>query len=99
MTSLLLTITFPASGNIARVAVESRQWYTLDGIPVVTNHYGEVEGIPPAGSERFLVSAMVLAALPPEYEDWAFAPDTGSTAIRNEKGQIEAVTRLVTVTV
>lgn len=40
---------------------------------------------------------MVLALLGKEYHGWAFAPDTGSTAIRDENGHIEAVTRLITV--
>lgn len=67
------------------------------GIPVVVTNYGDVENVPPAGTEKFLVSAMVLARLGSEYRGWAFAPDTGATAIRNDKGQIEAVTQLVTV--
>ena len=39
---------------------------------------------------------MVLDALDSSYSGTAFAPDTGSTAIRNEKGHITMVTRVVT---
>ena len=54
-------------------------------------------GVPEVGGEKFLVSAMVLGALGVEYRGQAFAPDTGSTAIRDDMGQIKAVTRLKTV--
>ena len=39
---------------------------------------------------------MVLDALDDVYHMHAFAPDTGSTAIRDNQGRIVAVTRLVT---
>lgn len=61
-------------------------------IEVVRREFGEVEGLPAEGIEC-LVSAMVLSAVPGRRG--VYAPDTGSTAIRNEKGQVVAVTRLV----
>nr|DAN79510.1 MAG TPA: hypothetical protein [Caudoviricetes sp.] len=91
------TLTFPKTGTVARVSVTTQVIGEELGIPVVVTNYGNVENVPVAGTEKFLVSAMVLARLGKEYQGWAFAPDTGATAIRNDKGQIEAVTRLVTV--
>lgn len=96
---------FPASGKIARVSViEKVTGYTsFDGIPVdiITAHFGKVEGLPNLcdleGHERFLVSSMVLDQLGSEWSGIAFAPDTGKTAIRNDKNHIIGVTRLRTV--
>lgn len=46
---------------------------------------------------NFLVSSMVLDAIPDGHElaPFCFAPDTGSTAERNDKGHIVSVCRLV----
>lgn len=85
------------SGIIARVEmVEKVTTMTKIGVPIVTREAGKVVGVPPIGGEEFLVSSMVLDALSAEYTLQAFAPDTGNTAIRNEKGHIISVTRLVT---
>jgi hypothetical protein len=54
---------------------------------------GEVTGLPEDGTPC-IVSAMVLAALPPGTPG-VYAPDTGATAVRNDRGHIMAVTRLV----
>lgn len=96
---------FPASGTIARVSVIEKvtgiQYF--DGIPVdiITSAFGEVEGLPSLsdleGHERFLVSSMVLDRLGPEWSGIAFAPDTGKSAVRNDKNHIIGVTRLRTV--
>ena len=57
----------------------------------------KVEGIGSPSDGPCLVSSLVLSALGEEWKGVAFAPDTGDTAIRNESGQIIAVTRLITV--
>ena len=98
-------VSFPASGTIARVSVIEKvigiQYF--DGIPVdiITSAFGEVEGLPALsdleGHERFLVSSMVLDRLGSEWSGIAFAPDTGKSAVRNEKNHIVGVTRLRTV--
>ena len=96
---------FPASGVIARVAVIEKVtgMVSFDGIPVdvISSTFGEVEGLPSLsdleGHERFLVSSMVLDQLGPEWSGIAFAPDTGKSAVRNEKNHIVGVTRLRTV--
>ena len=98
-------VSFPASGTIARISVTEKVTGTIsfDGIPVdiITSVFGEVEGLPSLsdleGHERFLVSSMVLDQLGSEWSGIAFAPDTGKSAVRNEKNQIVGVTRLRTV--
>ena len=42
--SIILTI--PASGNLARVSAHTVQTGEIDGIPVTSTVYGEVEGLP-----------------------------------------------------
>jgi hypothetical protein len=91
-------VTFPPSGMVARVeAVESAAEPLCDelgntAIPVVRRTTGRVVGLPDDGGP-YLVSAMVLAACPGRLG--VFAPDTGATAVRDAKGQIVAVRRLV----
>ncbi|WP_196801161.1 hypothetical protein [Thioalkalivibrio sp. ALE16] len=62
------------------------------GVPVVKRSIKEVHGMPEAGT-ACLVSPTVLAAVPGR--PGVFAPDAGDSAIRDEKGQIVAYTRLV----
>ena len=92
---------FEPSGTIARVTTSEKEvgvWnYDGDYIAIVVGEKGEVTGLPEDKDARFLVSGMVLDALGPEYHNIAFAPDTGATAIRNDKGHIVGVTRLRTV--
>ena len=85
-------ISFPPSGTVARVLTNETVISDYSGIPVVSRTFGNVEGIPDNNSP-ILVSAMVLDAV--KNRPNTFAPDTGKTAIRDEKGFIVAVTRLV----
>ena len=64
----------------------------VTGAPIITRAAGNTIGLPDDDSQC-LVSAMVLAAC--AGRAGVFAPDTGPTAIRDERGQIVAVTRLV----
>lgn len=89
--------TFPPSGKNARVGVTSSEVESSLPYAVGVTTYGAVEGIPAAGAETFLVSAMVLDRLGSEYHGWAFAPDTGPSAVRNDKGHIVHVVALKTV--
>lgn len=89
-----LAVDFPASGKLARVEMTQTVVGAMNGIPLVQNQAGQVIGLPDDGTPC-LVSGMVLAALPANTLN-VYAPDTGSTAIRNEKGHIVAVTRLLT---
>jgi hypothetical protein len=82
---------FAKSGVIARVATTSLEDGSFDGIPVVRTTFGEVENLPvPEEGTVYIVSALVLSALAGSRSD-VVAPNTGSTAIRNEKGLVEAV--------
>ena len=90
--------TFPPSGELARVDVKDFHSKVTD-LPyvIIEVSYGCVYGVPEAGTEKFLVSAMVLDRLGPEYHGWAFSPDSGKSAVRNDKGYIEYVRCLKTV--
>lgn len=91
--------TIQPSGTIARVTTseESVGVCSVTGAPIVRRSFGEVEGVGSPSDGPCLVSSLVLSALGSEWRGVAFAPDTGDTAIRNDKGHIIAVTRLVTV--
>lgn len=92
----------PPSGMVARVVELEPEIYPVSECPVIDGvvipciapvQYGEVEGLPDrSGNLIYIVSAMVLARV---RRSDVFAPDTGKTAIRNEKGHIVAVTRLI----
>lgn len=88
---------YPPSGTLARVEMEEEVAFHLHGIvPVIRRKPGEVVGLPTDGTPC-LVSGMVLDALrgAGHTAPNVYAPDTGPTAIRDEKGHIVAVTRLV----
>lgn len=89
---------FAPSGVTARVAVISEK-VSVEALSfnVVSTTYGEVEGIGNPSDGPYLVSAMVLDRLGPEYAGVAFAPDTGPSAVRNNKGHIDYVVQLKTV--
>lgn len=83
---------FEPSGTVARVTTEEVVIADINGIPVVKRVTGDVTGLPENGVPC-IVSSMVLTAL--TGQAGVYAPDTGSTAIRDDKGHIVAVTRLV----
>lgn len=88
-----VTTEYATSENVARVSTTQNVVGNINGIEIVETVQGEVEGLPqPKKNTFYIVSAMVLSALNGSRVD-VIAPDTGSTAIRNEKGQIIAVTR------
>lgn len=84
---------FQRSEIIPRVETIETVSEEIEGFPTVRQTLSEVSGLPPFQYGTFLiVSGMVFNA-----SDRAdlIAPDTGKTAIRNEKGQIVAVTRFL----
>jgi hypothetical protein len=91
-------ITIPTSGTIARVSVTpTPTGEMVMGVPVFRNTYGQVTGLVRDDQGvplPCIVSGMVLAALPKGTLN-VFAPDTGATAVRDEKGHIVAVTQLL----
>lgn len=88
-------VTFTKSGIIARVSEKSTivSQCQFTGVDIVQKKYTEVENLPEEG--HFLVSAMVLQASKKKEGLFLYAPDSGSSAIRDEKGQIKAVVALV----
>ena len=86
--------TFPPSGVVARVATTETVIGACPstGAPIIRRTLGAPVGMPEEGTPC-LVSAMVAGACPGRAG--VFAPDTGTTAVRDERGQIIAVTRLV----
>ena len=93
---------FQPSGEVARVAASTEGIsITHLGTDIIRTVYGEVEGlgVPSDYPEGVLVSSLVLSRLNSEWAGIAFAPATGphDGAIRDEKGHIVAVTKLVTV--
>ena len=87
-----------ASSGVARVATTpGKEIGSADGVALYGRTvFGEVEGLPaPAPGTIFIVSALVAGRV--TGRDDVFAPGTGPKdgAVRDEKGQIYAVTRLV----
>jgi len=88
------------SGTVARVSSTPGALETVPGVPVPVagvQTFGGIEGLPePVPGTLFVVSAMVLAALRGSRPD-VVGPGTGPNdgAVRNEKGHVVAVTRLV----
>ena len=90
-------LTFEPSGVVARVATKEYEIGTLEGVPVIHRTFGDVEGLDDRQSDTaYIVSSIVLEeARSQGIFGNLFAPDSGPTAIRDEKGSIVAVTRLV----
>lgn len=92
--------TFAPSGMVARVTTNEVVVGEALGVPMVQRTKGEVD----FGCEildngtMYIVSSMVLDALPSntDYSGIVVAPDTGASAIRNDKGHVVAVTRVIT---
>ena len=85
--------TYPSEG-LARVA--SKPGSQIDGPFFSAPTWGEVEGLPaPQEGTVFVVSALVAARCIGRAD--VFSPGTGPAdgAIRDEKGQIKAVTRFI----
>lgn len=85
-------LVIPPSGTVARVTTDE-QVLSQSPIPIIRRSFGEVTGLPDDPDVPVIVSSIVLAALPGRPN--TYAPDTGPSALRNDAGQIVAVTRLV----
>lgn len=90
--------TIAPSGVVARVDSSEEVLPALEEIPVIRREWGDIQfggAIEP--DKIYIVSSLVLSALQNgnPLAHFMVAPDTGETAIRDEKGQIRAVTRLV----
>ena len=90
-------ITFPASGEVARVKTVSEDAGEVAGVPVVTQSYDEIQGLPePEEGTLYLVSLVVRQAAREQGRTDIISPDTSPQgAIRDEQGRITAVRRFV----
>jgi hypothetical protein len=80
----------PATTPSARIQQQNVLSHDVDGIPVSVVVYGEIEYLPdPQPETVYVVSAMVAQQC--RHRDDVLAPDTGSSAIRDEAGRIVAV--------
>ncbi len=86
---------FPSEG-VARVTECQEVVATHDGIELRGTKYGRIEGLPTEGdgTTRIIVSMLVrqvnASLYAPRYD--LVSPDTGKSCVRDEKGQIKAVT-------
>lgn len=86
--------TFPASGKVARVSIEQVAVGEVAGIVAYKQSAGLVVGLPsPEEGTIYIVSGMVVSAIAGRND--VVAPDTGDSAIRNEKGHIVAVKNFI----
>ena len=90
-----------SSSGVCRVNTTSQNTGFVDGVPVISMPiWGDVVGLPdPIPETNYIVSLIVLDALRASGSNRrdCFAPATGPNdgVIRNEKGHIVAVTKLV----
>jgi hypothetical protein len=92
----VLCVEFPASGNVARVEFGDPDVLSIDGFKVHENVpvLGVVYLPEKKENVMLLVSALVREQLRGQKRDDVFSPDTGITALRNDKGAIFAVRAL-----
>jgi hypothetical protein len=66
----------------------------LAGIPIAETHVEKIVNLPePEDGVYYIVSRIAMDFVPFDRED-VFSVDTGATAIRDENGQVVAVTQL-----
>ena len=92
--------TVPTSGTVARVTMKTEHQGTVrvpgGYINVAIPEYGEVLGLPPQTEDTALiVSTMVADALRGSGRTDIYVPDSGPDAVRDDKGQVKAVRRLL----
>ena len=75
--------TIEPSGTLARVSTKTVSIGDIDGIPVTTTEFGEVEGLPePEGNTVYIVSSLVAQRV----HRWdVFIPNE---SVRDEHGRI-----------
>lgn len=87
---------YPSVGS-ARVTTTSEVVGQVDGIDIVTQSYGDIEGLPkPKEGVLYIVSLVVRMAAQQQGRDDVISPDTSPQgAIRDDAGRIIAVRRFV----
>ncbi len=82
--------TYKPSGLVARVAVKNKEIGSVNGTPINRPIYGAVENLPdPCDDHLYIVSMIVRDACPGRKD--LISPDSGPTASRDDRGQIEYV--------
>lgn len=84
---------FPASGQVARCTPGYEDVGVFGGVPVVRSTFGPVEGLPEPEPEAGIVYITSTIVAQQANRADVVSPDTGPSAIRNEKGQVVAVVR------
>lgn len=92
----VLCVEFPVSGNVARVEFGEPDVSIIDGFRVHENvPINGVVFLPESRDNiNLIVSALVREQLRGQGRTDVFSPDTGSTALRNDKGAVFAVRAL-----
>lgn len=92
----VLSVEFPPSGSVARVEFGNPDVIFIDGFRIHENI--PVKGIIYLPEKRentmYIVSSLVREQLRGCSRDDVFSPDTGITALRNDKGSVFAVRAL-----
>lgn len=82
-------VSFPAceQGKECRVSVTSKEVERVPGMKCVETTYGEVQNVPePQEGVVYIVNMIVLDRMPHRKD--LIAPDSGPSAVRNEKSQV-----------
>jgi hypothetical protein len=86
--------TLPKSDNPCRVDTQERVIGKISGIPIVKTYFKGLGNLPdPEEGTYFIVSRIVMDYIPIFRED-VFCVDTGPSAVRDQNGQVIAVTQL-----
>jgi hypothetical protein len=77
-----------------RVETKQRIIGKVAGVPIAETHFFKIANLPdPEDGVYYIVSRVVMDFVPFDRED-VFCVDTGPSAIRDENGQVSAVTQL-----
>jgi hypothetical protein len=86
--------TLPKADNPCRVETEQMIIGKLAGVPIVKTEFIKLVNLPdPEDGTYFIVNRITMDFIPFGRED-VFCVDTGPTAIRDEHGQVLAITQL-----
>ena len=86
--------TLPKCDNPCRVETQQMIIGKLAGVPIAKTEFMKIMNLPdPEDGTYYIVSRIAMDYVPFKRED-VFCVDTGPTAIRDENGQVLAVTQL-----
>jgi hypothetical protein len=86
--------TLPRAENPCFVQTKQRIIGKVGSVPVAETHFEKIVNLPnPEDGVYYIVNRVSMEFIPFDRED-VFSVDTGPTAIRDENGQVVAVTQL-----